>query len=108
MTRVIGLAGRIGSGKGTAAEYIRRKYGAQQFVYSDILADLLRQLHLEVTRDNLQKLGASLRQGLGKDVLVEAMRGEVSASKADVILIDGLRYVNEVEMLRSFKNNILI
>jgi len=109
MALVIGLAGRIGSGKGTAADYLRQKYGARQFVYSDILADVLKRLHHPVTRENLQKLGQSLRAGLGKDVLVEVMRADLSSSKADVILIiDGIRYVNEVQMLRSFSDNVLI
>lgn len=105
---VIGLAGRIGAGKGEVASYLKKKYGAQQFVYSDILSDALRRLHMPVTRENLQKLGEGLRGKLGSDVLVNAMRGDLAAGKAELRLVDGIRYVNEVRMLREFLRNKLI
>jgi len=108
MILVVGLTGRIGAGKGTAAEYLKKKYKAQQFVYSDILADILVRLHKPVTRENLQDLGQGIRAALGKDVLVEAMKGDLKASKAEMLLVDGIRYVNEVEMLRTFPHNVLI
>jgi len=108
MALVIGLTGRMGAGKGTAAEHLKKKYKARQFVYSDILADALRRLHIEVTRANLQALGKCLREGMGKEVLVDAMKGDLETAKDKVLLVDGLRYINEVEMLRKFKDNILI
>jgi len=108
MKIVIGLAGKIGAGKGTVAEYLKKKYKAKQLVYSDILSDVLRRLDLPVTRENLQALGKCLREGLGKDVLVNAMKADVGRGRAEVKLIDGIRYVNEVEMLRTFPHNVLI
>ncbi len=108
MILVIGLSGRIGSGKGTVAEYLKKKYKAQQFVYSDILGDVLKRLHIEVTRENLQKLGKSLRAELGSDVLVNAMKGDLEDAKSEMRLIDGLRYSNEVDMLHTFPHNTLI
>lgn len=108
MILVIGLAGRIGCGKGTAAKYLAKKYGAQRFVYSEILSDILERLHLPVTRTNLQRLGKTVREAFGKDVLVEAMKGDLEDAKAEMRLIDGVRYVNEVEMLRTFPHNRLI
>jgi dephospho-CoA kinase len=108
MILVIGLAGRIAAGKGAAAEYLKKKYKAEQFVYSDILCGILERLHIEPTRENLQKLGKGLRESLGEKVLVNAMRGNLAESKAELRLIDGIRYVNEVDMLRSFPHNRLI
>jgi dephospho-CoA kinase len=108
MILVIGLAGRIGCGKGTVAKYLVKKYDAQQFVYSDILSDILKRLHLPVTRSNLQKLGKGLREELGEKVLVNAMKGDLKEAKAEMRLIDGVRYVNEVDMLRTFPHNVLI
>ena len=108
MKLVIGLAGRIGAGKGTVAEYLKKRYGAQQFVYSDILGDILKRLHTPVTRENLQMLGKGLRDTLGKDVLVEAMKGDLEQGKGEMRLVDGIRYVNEVEMIRTFPNSALI
>jgi len=108
MILVIGLAGRIGSGKGTVAKHLMRKKGAEQFVYSDILSDVLKRLALPVTRPNLQHLGEALRESLGDDVLVNAMEADIKHARAEMRLIDGVRYVNEVEMLRTFPHNKLI
>ncbi len=108
MILVIGLSGRIGSGKGTAAAHLKKKYKAQQFIYSDILSDILKRLSLPITRENLQKLGKGLRAELGAEVLVGAMEGDLKAAKSELRLIDGIRYVNEAEMLKKFPHNKLI
>ncbi len=105
---VIGLAGRIGSGKGTVADYLRKRYGAEQFVYSDILGNILEHLGLPVTRPNLQQLGEVLREELGRDILVNAMKAKILRGRKEVRLIDGIRYVNEVEMLRTFPHSLLL
>lgn len=108
MKLVIGLAGRIGSGKTSISKYIERKYGARQIKFSQILMDILDRLHVEKNRENLQKLGAGLRNVMGKDVIVNAFEKDLESLDADIIVIDGIRYMNEIEMLRRFENNILI
>ncbi|MBN2518793.1 MAG: AAA family ATPase [Candidatus Altiarchaeota archaeon] len=108
MALVVGLSGRIGSGKGAVAQYLREKYGAEQFVFSKILADVLDRLSLPKTRQNLQKLGDSLRREFHKGVIVDALANDISKSKASLVVVDGIRYVNEVKMLRGFKENVLL
>ena len=44
---VIGLAGSIGAGKGTAAAYLVRKYGADMFIFSSPLRNILKTLYIE-------------------------------------------------------------
>jgi len=108
MALVIGLSGKIGSGKGTVAEHICEKYGAEQFLFSKILADILDRVYLPKTRKNLQKLGKVLRSEFGKGVIVEAFEKDISGSKTEIKIVDGIRYANEVLMLRKNENNILI
>ena len=105
--KVIGLAGRIGSGKTVAAKYLSERYRGKQKRFSKILMDILDILYLPNTRKNLQKLGYSLRKELGNDVIVNAFKKNLETEK-NLVIIDGIRYPNEVEMLRSFKENILI
>jgi dephospho-CoA kinase len=108
MKLVIGLVGRIGSGKSAVSEHLRSKYGASQHRFSQILEDLLDRLYLPHKREYLQRLGASLRAELGMDTIVNAFRKDLEKDPSDIIVVDGIRYENEVEMLRGFKNNVLI
>ncbi len=108
MKLVIGLSGRIGAGKGTIADYLSSKYSAESRRFSDILIDLLKRLHLLPEREYLQKMGATLRSIFGDDVLVKALQKDLEEAQSRIIMVDGVRYPNEVEMLRTFKNSLLL
>jgi dephospho-CoA kinase len=108
MKNVIGLAGAIGSGKTAVSDHICAKYGAKQLRYSRILMDVLGRLNLPEDRSNLQTLGESLRRSFGPDVVVNAFRKDLEACPAKIIVVDGIRYPNEVEMLRQLENDLLL
>ncbi|MEA3255864.1 MAG: AAA family ATPase [Candidatus Altiarchaeota archaeon] len=108
MKFVIGLAGTIGSGKTIVSEHIHKKYGAGQKRFSQILMDILDRLYLPHERSFLQKIGASLRESLGDDVIVNTFKRDLKRDDSGIIVIDGIRYTNEVDMLRKFRNNILL
>lgn len=108
MKLVIGLIGRMGSGKTAASDFLSKEYRADKRKYSTILADLLKRLHLPVDRKNLQKMGEIIRKVFGKDVIVHAFEEDLKKSDSDTLVIDGIRYPNEVKMLRRFDKNILL
>ena len=108
MKLVVGLVGRIGSGKGAASEYLCSNYGASRHVISDILADVLDRLYLPMSRENFQILGKAFRAELGGEVIVNALKKDIERDDSDMVVVDGIRYLNEVEMLRGFKDNLLI
>ena len=108
MKLVIGLVGEIGGGKTAVSEHLKEKYSASQHRFSQILMDILDRLHLPHDRGLLQNLGHSLRESLGDDVIVKAFEEDLRNEDSDVIIVDGIRYWNEVELLRRFKPNILI
>lgn len=108
MRLFIGLSGRIGSGKTVISKHLQKRYGAREHRFSEILEGVLDRLHLPHNRENLQKLGKSLREELGQDVIVNAMKTDLQEETARIVVIDGIRYKNEVEMLRSLKENVLI
>jgi dephospho-CoA kinase len=107
MSQVLGLVGRIGSGKTAVSEYLQDKYGAKEHRFSQILMDILDRLNLPHERANLQKLGKSLRAELGEDVIVNAFKHDLEKDQSEMLIVDGIRYENEVEMLKE-KNGILI
>lgn len=108
MKLVIGLTGNIGAGKTVISNHLHKKYKADQLRFSQILMDVLDRLYLPKDRGNLQTLGEVLRKSFGESVIVDAFRKDLEKSRAQVIVVDGIRYVNEVEMLRSFPNNVLL
>jgi len=108
MKLVIGLVGKIGSGKTIVSDYLHEKYGAKQMRFSQILMDILDRLYLPHERKHLQRLGHSLRTSLGEDVIVNAFGRDMEKDPSRVIAVDGIRYMNEVKMLRKFENNLLI
>lgn len=100
MTKIIlGFVGLLGSGKGTAATMLKEKYGAEIHVFSNILKDILRRLGLPVSRENLQGLSTSLRTQFGQDLLAKAMAQEVGGAEADLIVIDGIRRIEDMSYL---------
>lgn len=97
---ILGLTGLMGSGKGTVVEYAVRKYGASAYSFSTILRDLLKRLHLDISRHNLQKLSLSLRQTFGEDLLARVMAADAGDDNSAVIVIDSIRRLDDIIFLK--------
>jgi len=108
MALVIGLVGKIASGKGVVSDHLVKAYGGKVYRFSDVLRELLLKLDKPNTRENLQALGLHLRQIFGDSVLADVLKRQIHADKSNLIIVDGVRYWNEVDMVRSFKNSLLI
>lgn len=108
MKLVVGLVGGIASGKGVVSSYLQKEYGAHAYTFSDILKDVLVRLHLRVDRGNLQTLGKELRRDFGADTLVNAMREDIARDDASMVVVDGIRFPNEVDMIQSFPDHLLL
>ena len=105
---VVGLCGRIAAGKGEAADFIASKYDASIIRFSDILKDVLVVLGKEDSRENLQTLGAGLRGAFSDNILIEAMKDRINKLDAKAVVVDGVRYVPEAELVSSFTRSILV
>lgn len=96
---ILGFVGQAGSGKGTAGNILKEKYGAAVFTFSDILNDILKRLFLPPSRDNLIILSQVLRQGFGQSILANAMEKQVASTESDMVVVDGIRRLEDIEDL---------
>lgn len=106
---VIGLVGTAGSGKDTAASYIKHKYKAEEFRFSYLLVKALEIFNIEVSRENLAWLMNVMKRKYGNDFLTKAMKNTIeNLSKNKLIVVNGMRLPSDYDFLRSFKRNKLI
>ncbi|OGZ08456.1 MAG: hypothetical protein A3C93_01575 [Candidatus Lloydbacteria bacterium RIFCSPHIGHO2_02_FULL_54_17] len=97
---ILGFAGEIASGKGTAAKYLAEHHGAATYRFSTILRDVLRRLHLPEDRTTLQTLSTFLRKEFGEDTLAKVMFEDAKNDTHSLIVVDGVRRLEDVKYLR--------
>lgn len=98
---ILGIAGEIASGKDTVARYYQKKYGAGMYRFSDVLRDILHQLHLPEDRKNLAEASLMLRKTFGEDVFARAIAEEIKHDTREFIVIDGVRRRSDVTGIES-------
>lgn len=94
---ILGLIGEKLSGKDTVAKYLETKYGAAHIRHSQLLDEILEILDLDKSRRNEIDLGMGLRKTFGDGILGKALAKRVKESKAEMIVINGIRFQDEIQ-----------
>src|SRR3989338_1290539 len=102
---IIGLTGANASGKGEAAGYLKSK-GFEYYSLSDILREEAKARGIELSRENLIKLGNELRTKNRPSILADLVIKNIKAKGNYVI--DSIRNPFEVKALRKLSGFILI
>jgi len=108
---VIGLIGENGSGKDTFTTFFRSVAAPlkiNKIRFSDILVETLTSWNIPLTRANLQKLAIVMDEGYGKGTLTHATARRTKDDEADVVIIEGMRWLTDVPMVRNFKNSLIV
>lgn len=106
---VIGLVGEKASGKGTFSNYLDDIIAPIHIAFSDILFETLNRWGISTTRENLQNLSIAMDKAYGKGTLTNAVKKRVdNCPKCAVVILDGIRWESDVEMLRNFPDNTLV
>lgn len=105
---IIGLAGEMASGKSTVTEYLKQRYHAETFRFSDMLRDILKRIHQEPTRHNLQTLSTLLRQQFNEDIMSRVLAADVESSTASFIITEGIRRPSDILYLKDIPGFYLI
>lgn len=102
---VIGLVGPIRSGKTKVAELLVSGYDYKLASNSDVLGRILTKLGLDSSRANLGRLGNALFEEFGNDAIARSRLRNINEGR---IVVDGIRYPEEVEAYRSLTEFLLI
>jgi dephospho-CoA kinase len=97
---ILGFAGEIASGKGTATKYVVEKYNAVPDRFSTMLRDILKRVYVDQSRDNLQKLSSALRQNFGDDLMAKVIFEDAKKNKNSILVIDGVRRLPDIKYLK--------
>jgi dephospho-CoA kinase len=101
---IVCLTGMPGAGKSSVASYLKEK-GFSVVTMGDVIREEASRQGLEPTDINLGKMMLKLRQDLGPGavgqiVLQKLAREESSNSNNNAVVIDGIRSIAEVEILK--------
>lgn len=102
---IIGLTGRIASGKGVVSEYLQGK-GFDYFTISTAVREEAKKRGIEITRKNLQDLGNLVRKEEGAGAWAKRVIKLIDINRNYVI--DGIRHPAEVDEFRKIKDFYLI
>ncbi len=92
-----------GAGKSTIAEGLKPK-GYDIVNMGNAVREEAKKRNLEFTSSNLGKLMLELREKNGPGAIAELIKPQIESSTANVILIDGVRSNDEIQVLRKFGN----
>ncbi|MCL5019538.1 MAG: hypothetical protein M1426_03535 [Patescibacteria group bacterium] len=110
MKIVVGLVGEKGSGKETFGNILKGicpQKNIDHIHLSDILVETLDLWNVPKTRSNLQILAQHMEK-FGKGTLSNAVKKRVEGSRAEIVIIDGIRWESDLEMLKSFPKSLLV
>lgn len=97
---LLGLTGAFGSGKTTASSFFVEN-GFERITLSSFLEIALRQRSdAPITRKALQDLGNEWRMQFGAGILAQKALDYISEKNIEFAVIDGIRNLSEIEVLR--------
>jgi len=96
---IVCLTGMPGAGKSTIASGLQNK-GYTSINMGDAVRAEAKRRDLEPTGQNLGKLMLELREMSGQGAVAELIKDQITNSKSDVVVIDGVRSNAEIEVLK--------
>jgi dephospho-CoA kinase len=107
--KVVGVVGRIGSGKDETVEYLHERCGVPLFSIGDIVRERAEREGVTPTRENLHELTERIMQRHGDDIFVRRLIERIVEVEAEVVGIAGIRRPEEVAVLRDhFGDDLLL
>lgn len=106
--QIIGIVGAFGSGKSTAADFLKEFGFAKISLASFLEEELVRQRKKKITRKLLQDLGNSWREKFGANILAKRALELIRQKEFKKVVIEGFRNQKEIEEFKKNRNFKLI
>ena len=97
---IIGICGKIGSGKDTIADYLVSKYNFKKIVMSDIIKEEMKKENLEIDRETMQNFSKRMKETYGNSIWAIKTLEYIKNNKIKNVVISGLRDKKELEEFR--------
>jgi hypothetical protein len=111
----LGIIAKMKAGKGAVADIVAkavaRHGGVTELInYSDRMTDALRAgfPHIPRSREAYQKIGEAARNAFGPDVWAQGVDFCARQSKADFVVLAGMRWPPEVPLVRELPNSHIV
>jgi dephospho-CoA kinase len=113
MAIYIGLVGEIGSGKEDVSKFIAQEFdgrmkGVAIVKFSALVSETLALWGLPPTRNNLQRMVRVMEENFGEGTLAGAVKQRLINEPAEVIIIDGVRWWADFELIRWLPRSVLV
>ena len=109
---VIGIVGENCAGKDSFARFFKDVvppvWSVEMIRFFDPISETARSFGIEKNRHNMQRIPVVLEQEFGKGLLANEIARRVEESDKDIVIANGLRWPQDLEMLRVFPKNILV
>jgi dephospho-CoA kinase len=107
MMMIVTITGMPGAGKSTAAQALVAK-GWKRVVMGDVIRAETKRRGLEPTAENTGDVMRDLRRRHGDAAVAELCLKTIQESRADLVVVDGIRSITEVETFRKSAKVLLI
>jgi len=107
--KIVGVVGKIGSGKDTVVKHISSECSMQILSIGDIVREIARNEGLPETRENLQKITEKYYAKFGKTYFINETVRRIRVLNVDKVAITGIRAPIDAETLREhFHENLIL
>ena len=97
---IVCLTGMPGSGKSTIVSALKSK-GIETLNLGDGIRAEAKRRNLEPSGENLGKIMLELREKNGPGAIANLLTDQIQKSKSNIIIIDGIRSIAEIEVLKN-------
>lgn len=107
--KVIGICGKLGSGKDAFADYLVRRHGFKKVVMSDIIMQEMKTDGIkDFDRQKLQEFSRDYKEKYGRDIWAKACIEFARKNRYRRVVISGLRDKTELEYFRTLGNDFVL